>query len=85
MPVYYDKLLKGRYSMDPDISSMIDLIVDSINVSVSWVHTDYFDRVDDAPFDAVIGNKGYASHMSGYDLQFDTKVETFNKIYGFGS
>ena len=71
--------------MDPDISSMIDLIVDSINVSVSWVHTDYFDRVDDAPFDAVIGNKGYASHMSGYDWQFDTKVETFNKIYGFGS
>lgn len=85
MPVYYDKLLKGRYSMDPDISSMIDLIVDSINVSVSWVHTDYFSRVDDAPFDAVIGKKGYASHMSGYDLQFDTKVETFNKIYGFGS
>lgn len=85
MPVYYDKLLKGRYSMDPDISSMIDLIVDSINVSVSWVHTDYFFRVDDAPFDAVIGNKGYASHMSDFDLQFNTKVETFNKIYGIGS
>lgn len=82
MPVYYDRLLKGRYSMDEDISSMLDLIVDSIEVATSWVHTDYFFRIDDAPFDAIIGDKGYASHMSDFDRQFNAKAEIFNKVYG---
>lgn len=82
MPVYYDKMLKGRYSSDGEVADMVDLIVNAVNVDFAFVQTDYFDRIADKPFDLAIENKGYASGMATFDKLFSGYAEDFYKAYG---
>lgn len=82
MPVYYDKMLKGRYSSDADVASMVDLIVNSVNVDFSFVQTSYFDSIADKPFDIALKEGGYMSGMSDFDMHFNGYVKEFYKAYG---
>lgn len=83
MPVYYDKMLKGRYSSDPEVASMVELIVDHINIDFAFVQTDYFDSIADKPFDIARENEeGYMSGMASFDKNFSQYAKNFYRAYG---
>lgn len=37
-PVYYDKVLKGRYANDPQSRQMLDTITQNIKIDASWIY-----------------------------------------------
>ena len=88
-PVYYDKMLKGRYSTNPETAKMVDLITDSISVDFAFVHTAFFASIADVPFDLIDpkgetenAGKGWYSAMGAYENSLNAYLEKMLPIFG---
>lgn len=44
-PEYYDSVLKGRYSTEPDMAEMIDLIMQNVHFDFSQMYGEYLDDI----------------------------------------
>ena len=87
LPVYYDRLLRERYSQNPETAEMIDLIRNSIWVDFLFINSSSFDlsglpSVANAAFDMIAKkDTTFASTMAQYPEGLSTKWRDFKEFY----
>ena len=87
LPVYYDRLLRERYSNNPETAEMIDLVRNSIWVDFLFINSSAFDlsglpSVANAAFDMIAKRDNtFASTMAKYPDKLSAKWRDFKEFY----
>lgn len=91
-PVYYNQMLKSRYSASPQVAEMVDLIISKLDIDFAFINSAHFGYIADAPFDLIdpdnaqgASGKGYASYMGPYSQRMDGYLADYLKAYGVGA
>lgn len=87
LPVYYDRLLRERYSQNKETAEMIDLIRNSVWVDFLFINSTSFDlpnlpSVANLAFDMIANkNNTFASTMASYPEGLSAKWRDFKEFY----
>ena len=89
-PVYYNKILKGRYLQDLESSAMIDLMVKNVKLDFGWIYDwaiakiaqeslRYFIRENDSSFSSY-----WRGNKKRYQKAFDTLIAKYANMAAEG-
>lgn len=82
-PVYYDRILNGRYMRDLESSEMLDRVVDNIKLDYAWIHTFAMEKMAQMELRYLLrdGNSSFASHWRANRKRYSSSLTDLLKAY----
>ena len=87
-PIYYEDMMKLRYSSDAETAEMLDLITESVSVEFAFINSTAFESIANYPFDLIDPHHpnhnafgGYYSFMGKFEAKLDGYLANFLTFY----
>ena len=85
-PIYYEDMMKLRYSSDAETAEMLDLITESVSVEFAFINSSAFASIANYPFDLIDPHNqnvtgGYYSFMGQFETKLDGYLANFLTFY----